>query len=228
MSVVRLKKNSMTNDAAHNCVGIRLTSKTCYLLGPLWDRIILWTLEIWRMLICLHMARTFHLHHCSGQKTDVVMHHRPINLAAWFLMTYFPFRNGWTMASMGIWTIPILIWTQAWAISMKDWNGALFQWVSHDTSTQGLMLGLCAPSHSPTSIKQCISRVERALFWAWRENLSMLKIHRLMWAMWQPGYDQGNAPQDQHLFPMAFHNRWLRADSTLPPNNRDVMKRKVE
>ena len=186
MSVVRLKKNSMTNDAAHNCVGIRLTSKTCYLLGPLWDRIILWTLEIWRMLIRLHMARTFCLHHCSGQKTDVMMCHRPINLHCMIFNDILPI---WEWLNNGIDgylnnTYSHLDSGLGYQYEGLKWNGALFQWVSHDTSTQGLMLGLCAPSHSPTSIKQCISRVERALFQAWRENLSTLEIHCLMWAMW--------------------------------------------
>ena len=133
----------MTNDATHKCVGIWLTSKTCYPLGPSRDRIILWTLENWRMLICLRVARTFHLHHCSEQKTDrrdAAMLHGPINLRCAIFNDILPIRNGWTMSSMGI-------RTQAWAISTKAWNGALLKGVSRDMSTQGQILGLSAHRH---------------------------------------------------------------------------------
>ena len=43
----------------------------------------------------------------------------------------------------------------------------------------------------------------------------------------QPGYDQGKAPLDQWLLPMAFHGRRSRADSILPPTVEMLMKRKV-
>ena len=154
MSIVRLKKNSMTNDAAHNCVGIWLTSKTCYLLGPLWDRIILWTLEIWRPFTCTIVV---------GKKQTVVMCHRPINLCCVIFNDILPIQEWLNNGIDGYLNNTYwLIWTQAQAISMKDWNGALFQWVSHDTSAQGLCWG--------SAHHHIVLPPSNDAFWEWREH----------------------------------------------------------